>query len=149
MKRLKLPRVYTILDTEALEARGIGLETAAAAMLEGRAGILQIRHKAHWSRDRFESARAVARLCGAAGAILVVNDRADFAMLLEAGLHVGQDDLAPRDARLLMGPRRRCSVSPATMSRNSCEAAASRWITWPSGRCSPLPPSAIPIRWLA
>jgi len=104
MTLLELPRIYPILDTESLEARGIGLETAAAAMLEGGAGILQIRHKAHWSRDAFEAARAVARLCGGAGARLVVNDRADFAMLLEAGLHVGQDDMAPRDARMLLGP---------------------------------------------
>jgi thiamine-phosphate pyrophosphorylase len=104
MTRLTLPRVYPILDTESLKARGIGLEAAAAAMLEGGAGILQIRHKAHWTRATFEAARAVARLCGAAGARLVVDDRADFAMLLEAGLHVGQDDLAPRDARMLLGP---------------------------------------------
>ena len=80
------------------------METAAAAFLEGGAGILQIRHKRHWSRGFFESARTVARLCREAGAALVVNDRADFAMLLEAGLHVGQDDLPPRDARRLMGP---------------------------------------------
>ena len=35
---------------------------------------------------------------------MIVNDRADFALLLGAGLHVGQDDLAPRDARRLLGP---------------------------------------------
>src|SRR5579862_3527887 len=100
---MKLPRVYPILDTESLKARGISLETAAAALLEGGAGILQIRHKGHWSRDVFEAARAVARLCRENGAALIVNDRADFALLLEAGLHVGQDDLSPRDARRLMG----------------------------------------------
>jgi thiamine-phosphate pyrophosphorylase len=43
-------------------------------------------------------------LCREAGAPLIVNDRADIALLLEAGLHVGQDDLAPRDARKLLGP---------------------------------------------
>ena len=101
---MRLPRVYPILDTESLDRRAIALETAAAAFLEGGAGILQIRHKRHWSRGFFESARTVARLCREAGAALVVNDRADFAMLLEAGLHVGQDDLPPRDARRLMGP---------------------------------------------
>jgi thiamine-phosphate pyrophosphorylase len=101
---MNLPRVYPILDTESLAERGITLETAAAAFLEGGAGILQIRHKGHWSRDVFEAARQVARLCREAGAQLMVNDRADFAMLLEAGLHVGQDDLAPRDARKLLGP---------------------------------------------
>jgi thiamine-phosphate pyrophosphorylase len=101
---MRLPRVYPILDTESLDRRAIALETAAAAFLEGGAGILQIRHKHHWSRGFFESARTVARLCREAGAALVVNDRADFALLLDAGLHVGQDDLPPRDARRLMGP---------------------------------------------
>ena len=101
---MRLPRVYPILDTQSLDGRGITLEVAAAAFLEGGAGILQIRHKRHWSRDLFASARTVARLCREAGATLIVNDRADFALLLEAGLHVGQDDLLPRDARHLMGP---------------------------------------------
>ena len=101
---MKLPRVYPILDTESLARIGITLEAAAAAFLEGGAGILQIRHKAHWSRSLFESARQVSRLCREAGAQLMVNDRADFAVLLGAGLHLGQDDPAPRDARVLMGP---------------------------------------------
>lgn len=101
---MRLPRVYPILDTESLDRRAIALETAAAAFLDGGAGILQIRHKRHWSRAFFASARTVARLCREAGASLMVNDRADFALLLDAGLHVGQDDLPPRDARQLMGP---------------------------------------------
>jgi thiamine-phosphate pyrophosphorylase len=99
-----LPRLYPILDTETMEYRGIAVQAAAAAFLEGGAGILQFRHKGHWSRHTFAAAQEVARLCRESGAILVVNDRADFALLLEAGLHVGQDDLAPRDARKLMGP---------------------------------------------
>src|ERR1039458_7529954 len=101
---MRLPRVYPILDTESFDSRAIALETAAAAFLDGGAGILQIRHKRHWSRDFFDSARTVARLCRESGATLIINDRADFALLLEAGLHVGQDDLPPREARRLMGP---------------------------------------------
>src|SRR3954454_4198113 len=100
---MRLPRVYPILDTESLERRGVGLAVAAAAFLEGGAGILQIRHKQHWTRAVFEAAQVVARLCREAGVSLIVNDRADFAMLLAAGLHVGQDDLTPRDVRRLMG----------------------------------------------
>ena len=100
---MELPRIYPILDTESLAARGVPLLTAAAAFLEGGAGILQLRHKQHWSRAVFYEGREVARLCREAGAQLIVNDRADFALLLDAGLHVGQDDLAPRDARRLMG----------------------------------------------
>jgi thiamine-phosphate pyrophosphorylase len=101
---LRLPRIYPILDGETLDARGIPIETAAAAFIDGGAGILQIRHKGHWSRDVFASAQKVAALCRERGALLIVNDRADIALLLQAGLHVGQDDLAPRDARRLIGP---------------------------------------------
>ncbi len=101
---ITLPRVYPILDTESLERLGIRIEVAAAALIDGGAGILQIRHKSHWGRDVFRSAEAVARLCRESGTTLIVNDRADFALLLGAGLHVGQDDLLPRDARRLMGP---------------------------------------------
>lgn len=99
-----LPRVYPILDTATLAARGLDLAAAAAALLEGGAALLQIRQKGHWSRDVFTAAREVARLCREAGAPLIVDDRADFALLLAAGLHVGQDDLPPRDARRLLGP---------------------------------------------
>jgi hypothetical protein len=65
---MNLPRLYPILDTASLAGRGVSLETAAAAFLEGGAGILQIRHKGHWGRDVFESARQVAHLCREAGA---------------------------------------------------------------------------------
>jgi thiamine-phosphate pyrophosphorylase len=101
---VRLPHVYPIIDTETLARCGLELTGATAAFLEGGAGILQIRHKGHWSRELFEGARETARLCREAGTILVIDDRADFAMLLEAGLHIGQDDLTPRDARKLIGP---------------------------------------------
>jgi thiamine-phosphate pyrophosphorylase len=100
---MKLPRVYPILDTGTLEARGFSCARAAAAFLEGGAGILQLRHKQNWGRAVFEAAREIARMCRESGALFIVDDRADIAMLLEAGLHVGQDDLPPRDARRLMG----------------------------------------------
>src|SRR5437868_4662013 len=117
---MKLPRVYPILDTESLERHGITPATAAGAILEGGAGILQIRHKAHWGHEFFEAAREVARLCREAGAELIVNDRADFALLLEAGLHVGQDDLTPRDARKLLG----ISATIGFSSHNAAQLSA-------------------------
>jgi thiamine-phosphate pyrophosphorylase len=95
--------LYPILDSALLAARQCSLETAAGAMLEAGAGILQIRHKGLWTRDIFEQARLVMRLCERAAIPLIVNDRADVALLLEAGLHIGQDDLPPQDARSLIG----------------------------------------------
>jgi len=108
---MTLPRLYAILDTEMLAKRGISMETAAAAFLEGGVGILQFRHKNHWSREVFAAAQIVARLCSEAGVPLIINDRADFALLLDAGVHVGQDDLPPCDARKLLGPHRSLGYS--------------------------------------
>jgi thiamine-phosphate pyrophosphorylase len=117
---MKLPAIYPILDNESLERRGLTVTAAAASLLEGGAGLLQIRHKGHWTRAFFDAASDVARLCREAGAELVVNDRADFAMLLDAGLHLGQDDLTPRDARRIAGVDRIIGYS----SHNSTQLAA-------------------------
>ena len=86
--------------------RGCATVTAAEAMLEAGASILQFRHKGHFSKSALDEAEIVARLCRGAGALFVMNDRADMAMLLDAGLHVGQDDLPPADARRLIRPDR-------------------------------------------
>lgn len=102
----KLSPIYPIVDTALLAARGCPAETAARAMLDGGARMLQFRHKGHYTRGVFAQAERVAALCRQAGAIFVVDDRADIALLLDAGLHVGQDDLPPRDARRLIGTSR-------------------------------------------
>src|SRR5437763_10152902 len=101
--QLPLPRIYPILDTALLTSRQCSLETAARAMLDAGAAILQIRHKGPWTRAIFEQAQLIARLCEQAAVSLIVNDRADLALLLSAGLHLGQDDLPPQDARRLIG----------------------------------------------
>ncbi len=72
-------------------------------MIEGGARVLQIRHKGLWNPAIYQAAREVALLCRQAGVIPIVNDRADMARLLGVGLHVGQDDLSPDDARALLG----------------------------------------------
>ena len=67
---------------------------------------MQLRHKEHYSRSVFADAEAVAALCRSAGVQFVINDRADIALLLDAGLHLGQDDLSPADARRVLGNQR-------------------------------------------
>lgn len=100
---VELARVYPIVDTVSLARVGVDPVIAAAALLEGGARILQFRHKEFWSRDDFARAEEIAGLCAGAGAIFIVNDRADYAALLRAGLHVGQEDLLPADARTVIG----------------------------------------------
>lgn len=105
MNRL-LSRVYPIVDTAALSLRGGAPVSFAEALLEGGARLMQLRHKEHFSRSMFETAKHIRDLCRQAGCVLVINDRADIAALLDAGLHVGQDDLPPALARRVLGPDR-------------------------------------------
>jgi thiamine-phosphate pyrophosphorylase len=75
---------------------------AAEILIEAGARILQYRNKDFFSRAAFEEASRIAELCRNAGALFVINDRADIAKLLNAGLHLGQEDLAPADARKIL-----------------------------------------------
>jgi thiamine-phosphate pyrophosphorylase len=117
-------KLYPVLDTIALQKRNCSLLTAGTALLGAGAQLLQIRHKDHWSREVFAEAEAVANLCQKHGAALIVNDRADFALLLDAGLHVGQDDLSPADARRVIGEARTLGLSTHGAEQLQTAAAA-------------------------
>jgi len=100
---MTLPSVYPILDLETLEARRCDPAAAAEGLLEAGAQILQWRDKRPASRRSFASADRVAALCRHSAVLWIVNDRADLALMLEAGLHIGQEDLPAQEARRLMG----------------------------------------------
>src|SRR5437588_10992096 len=101
---MKLPRFYPILDTGSALRHGVDAPEAARQILDAGARILQFRHKGFWSREVFSMMEEIAALARQAGAIFVVNDRADFAKLVGAALHLGQDDLPPAEARRVLGP---------------------------------------------
>jgi thiamine-phosphate pyrophosphorylase len=118
-----LPRVYPIVDTATLSRLDFHPVEAAAALLEGGARILQYRHKGFWNREVFAQAAEIAALCRSASASFIVNDRADYAGLLHAGLHLGQDDLLPLDARSVMGNSP--TIGYSTHNSDQMRAAAS------------------------
>jgi thiamine-phosphate pyrophosphorylase len=101
--------LYPILDTALVKRLDIDVRVAAEALLDAGAEILQFRHKSFWNRGTVENAEAIAGLCARAAVPFVVNDRADYAALIatgasgQVGLHLGQEDLAPADARLITG----------------------------------------------
>jgi thiamine-phosphate pyrophosphorylase len=101
--RPPLPRIYPILDSAAGPWPRLGLAPSTTALLAAGARILQFRHKGQWTRTLFEAAREAARLCREAGAVPIIDDRADVAALIGAGVHLGQDDLPPCEARRLLG----------------------------------------------
>ncbi len=99
-----LPRFYPILDTALLAGRGLEVSMAAKALLGAGVSILQYRHKRPFHQEHFDDLRKLAEACRQAGALLIVNDRADFAVLLQAGVHLGQTDLPVLAARRMVGP---------------------------------------------
>jgi thiamine-phosphate pyrophosphorylase len=104
-----------------LERVGFHPARAAAALLEGGARILQFRHKGFWSHEVFAQAEQIAALCRDAAADFVLNDRADYAGILQCGLHLGQEDLLPADARSVIGDT--ATIGYSTHSPDQMRAA--------------------------
>lgn len=96
---MKLPPVYAILDGASLARRGLRTAEAAEVLLEGGIRLMQFRWKGEWTRDVYAEAKHLAQLCRSAGCDFIVNDRADVALLLGAGVHVGQEDLPAEAVR--------------------------------------------------
>ena len=95
-------RVYAIVDPE--HAGGRSLPELARLVAEGGATLVQLRDKVSDTRAMVETARAVKAALAPLRVPLLVNDRVDVALAAGAdGVHVGQTDMAPEDARRLLG----------------------------------------------
>lgn len=95
--------LYFVTDG-ILNAGRSKLEMIAAA-LRGGARLIQFRDK-NLSDTEFEAeAREALRLCRTHGATLMINDRVEIAARIGAdGVHLGQDDMPPVEARRVLGP---------------------------------------------
>jgi thiamine-phosphate pyrophosphorylase len=99
-----IPVLNAIVDVDATARAGWRPVDAARAFIAGGARFLQLRAMSIGSGEFLDVASAIVELARPAGATLIVNDRADVARLAGAdGVHVGQDDLSPRDVRTIMG----------------------------------------------
>lgn len=84
----------------------------AKLLLGGGAEVLQLRLKQASGREFLAKARQIASLCRGCGALFIVNDRADVALLAGAdGVHLGQEDLPLEAARKLLGSSRLVGIS--------------------------------------
>jgi len=93
--RDRLGRLHVLVDTVDL----------AAAALDGGAPTLQVRLKAGTDAERLALVSAIVERCRAAGALCLVNDRADIAVAAGAdGVHVGAEDLPVDAVRRVVGP---------------------------------------------
>jgi thiamine-phosphate pyrophosphorylase len=97
-------RLYGIIDPERTGGRD-PIELARQAVAGG-ATLIQYRDKHSEGRRLVELARALKAALEGTGVPLLINDRADIALAAGAdGVHLGQDDMHPNDARDLLGPR--------------------------------------------
>jgi thiamine-phosphate pyrophosphorylase len=100
---IKLPKLYPVTD-----ARLSGLTHAEQVMRlsAGGATFIQLREKHLTPREFYSEAEAALRVARERGASLIINDRVDIALAIEAdGVHLGQNDLPPAAAREILGER--------------------------------------------
>ena len=106
--------LYVITDSRV--ARKRPTDEIVAAAIRGGATMIQLREKGWAARDLMEMGRRLLAITRPSGVALVVNDRVDVALAIDAdGVHVGQDDIPVPVARRLLGPDKIVGTSAGTV----------------------------------
>ena len=122
MDPVDLAPLYAILDVDLTRARGLEPLDVVDAWLLAGIRLVQLRAKTMASGPMLDLADEMNARARAAGGRLIVNDRADVARMSgAAGVHVGQEDLSPRGARLVVGDS--ALVGLSTHSQAQVDAA--------------------------
>src|SRR5208337_4756664 len=105
-----LPRLYAILDADRFPDAN-AMFAAAEELAVAGCTLLQYRNKSGNARQMLDEARQLRSHLGV-NVKLIMNDRADLCLAAGfGGVHVGQDDLSPEAARLIIGSDRWLGVS--------------------------------------
>ena len=97
-------RLYVIADVDTLRACGCRVRSFGEEMRRAGVGLVQYRNKNGAAADVLRDAAILREVFADSGAVLLMNDRADLAALAGFdGVHVGQGDLSPADARRVAG----------------------------------------------
>jgi thiamine-phosphate pyrophosphorylase len=105
--------LYLVTDRQLCGSRP--LEDVVLQALKGGIACLQLREKDVSTRSFIETAREIKSLAAQFGVPLIINDRLDVALAIEAdGVHIGQEDMPYSTARKLMGPRAIIGLSVET-----------------------------------
>ena len=114
--------LYAIVDVDAAAAQRLDPAGLAIAFADAGVRLLQIRAKRMAGAPLLALCEAVVDATRGAGALVIVNDRADIARLAgAAGVHVGQEDLTVDEVRRILGPGAIVGVS--THTADQIEAA--------------------------
>ena len=109
---IELPRLYPILDADALARASVPLATAAHALQDAGVRWLQYRDKQASDAEMVEKMRQLRAVFPAGEAVLLLNDRVALCAAAGAdGVHIGQEDMPPAEARRILGRERLLGVS--------------------------------------
>jgi thiamine-phosphate pyrophosphorylase len=105
LPRCNLPRLYPILDAGLLLRAGVSIEGFARELREAGVRFLQYRDKDATDEAVLERAALLRSIFPQSDSCLILNDRVSLVMAAHCdGIHVGQEDLSPDEARATLGP---------------------------------------------
>jgi thiamine-phosphate pyrophosphorylase len=107
------PRIWRLcLITDRGLARGRPLVDVVAQAVQGGVTMVQLREKSATTREFLEEARALKTLLAPLRVPLIINDRADIALAVDAdGVHVGWKDMPVERVRAMIGPDKLLGLS--------------------------------------
>ena len=96
-------KLYLVTDRELSLDRS--LEAVVSEAVKGGVTVVQLREKDASTGEFIELARRLMKLLKPLRIPLIINDRVDVALAVDAdGVHIGQSDMSYEDARRLLGP---------------------------------------------
>lgn len=102
-------QLYLVTDENLTLER---LKYVVAEAVKGGVTMVQIREKHHDVRAFIERANAIKTVLQGSGVPLIINDRVDVALAVDAdGVHLGQSDMPASLARRLIGPNKLLGLS--------------------------------------
>lgn len=115
--------LYLVTDRELMSSATI--EESVELAIKGGCTLVQLREKVASSREFYDTAVRVQRITRQYGVPLLINDRVDIALAVDAdGVHVGQEDLPAGEVRRILGPDKIVGVSAGTLEEAQAARAA-------------------------
>lgn len=108
-------KLYLVTDREL--SCGRSLEEIVCEAVEGGVTMVQLREKDATTGEFVELGRRLMSVLKPLGVPLIINDRVDVALAVDAdGVHIGQSDMPYEDARRLLGPDKIIGLSVENMN---------------------------------
>ena len=107
-------KLYLVTDRDL--SLGRPLEEIVSEAVAGGVTMVQLREKDAATGEFVELGRRLMSLLKPLGVPLIINDRVDVALAVDAdGVHIGQSDMSYADARILLGPDKIIGLSVENM----------------------------------